>query len=149
AKAITYAGITKGLGVIPKDEPMAKASGSKLKSALGWVSKKTVWGSTGHILIADAVRAVAEKLHESPDTIQAAYWLVAQPSDPWANIKAGLKPTKTTTTKTRKLAEAAAVYPRHADGFLLTVDPQMDWGDGPIPSEEELDTITLGPGIHN
>ncbi len=50
-------------------------------SAVG-MGGSTSYGSAGHIVIADAVRSVANELGVSPSTVQAAYWLQVQPETP-------------------------------------------------------------------
>jgi SPP1 gp7 family putative phage head morphogenesis protein len=118
AKALAFAAARNGIAM-PKDGPGPK--GDRPGSVLSMMDAR-VWGSPGHVLIADAVRRVADRLHESPDTVQAAYWLKVQPTNPFKAAKA----------RTVSESKPDAVTER----LLLPLRPGMPWGDA-LPDDDE------------
>ena len=92
-RVASYVGLSGGLEMMAKKGSGPGVEGSLLPGATGgvaglfkelrWAGPKGGEGSVAHVLIGDAVRAVAAKLHESPESIQAAYWIKVQPDNPW------------------------------------------------------------------
>jgi len=134
AKAIAYAALAQGRAM-PKDGPGPK--GERLGSVTSMMDAK-VWGSIGHVLVADQVRQVADTLHESPDTIQAAYWLAVQPNNPFKGTYEAWRPGAFGWRRDQTVSEADQDPPK-----LLALRPAMPWGDG-LPLEPEAIEARLG-----
>ena len=132
AKALAYTALAQGIRM-PKDGPGPK--GDRIGSVMSAMDGR-VWGSVGHVLIADQVRKIADTLHESPDTIQAAYWLVVQPRNPFKEqdrYEQPWRPGAFGWRSARAVSEAQQEPPQ-----LLVVRPDMPWGDGLALEPEDI-----------